>query len=153
MGIVLGIIGGLIINSYLLAQPHILQSNFVYVAKAEEPRVVQIATDITWTEERLDVEIREQAHKYGVKPDVMRAVIKCESSDKNGVPSSTIQSNHRHADGTREDSWGFAQIHLPSHPEITRKQAIDGEFAIAFMAREMSEGNAWKWTCWRNLYQ
>lgn len=50
-------------------------------------------------------------------------------------------------------SRGLAQIHKPSHPDITDEQAFDPYFAIDFMAKEFKNGNKWKWTCWRNLVQ
>lgn len=77
---------------------------------------------------------------YGVNREVMSRVIKCESG------------YNPNAEGDHGTSFGLSQIHLPAHPDITKEQALDPEFAIKFMAKEMSQGNSWKWTCWKMIY-
>lgn len=57
----------------------------------------------------------------------MKRTLYCESGYQN------IQSNIV-KNGIREPSYGIAQIHQPSHPTITREQALDPEFAIKFMS-------------------
>lgn len=47
--------------------------------------------------------------------------------------------------GKREESYGVAQIHLPSHPHITKEEALDVKFSVQFMADEIRKGNIWKW--------
>lgn len=61
------------------------------------------------------------------------------------------QSNITTKDG-REESYGLAQINLPAHPEISYAQATTPEFAIEFMAKEMADGKASEWSCWRKLH-
>ena len=51
----------------------------------------------------------------------------------------------------REDSWGICQIHLPSHPDITKTQAMDPEWCLRWSAQQFKNGDAWMWTEWRNL--
>ena len=84
----------------------------------------------------------------------MAAIIGCESGFV-----SDIQSNHRYTAenvpvgyqvGDREQSWGLVQIHIPVH-DVTIEQAIDPEFAIDFMAKNMSEGRTSWWTCAKQL--
>lgn len=41
--------------------------------------------------------------------------------------------------GVRENSWGLAQIHLDSHSEITKEQALDAYFAIDFMVERWND--------------
>jgi len=83
--------------------------------------------------------INYYADKYDVSSSTMTAVIKCESSfNPNAI-------------GDGGTSFGLAQIHLPAHPLVTREQANDPDFAIEFMAKEMSLGNSWKWTCYKML--
>lgn len=53
--------------------------------------------------------------------------------------------------GDREQSYGLAQIHLPAHPHITKEQAIDPEFAVEFLAKNLANGKAGMWTCARQL--
>lgn len=95
----------------------------------------------------IDQLITSKAKEYGVSRSVMYNTMKCENRDFDTMLQSYVVK-----DGVREDSWGLAQIHLPSHPNITKAQAQDPEFSINFIAKEMSEGRAWKWSCWRKLY-
>lgn len=50
--------------------------------------------------------------------------------------------------GEREKSFGLAMIHLPDHPTITYEQATNPDFAIKFIAREISAGRGWQWSCY-----
>jgi len=50
--------------------------------------------------------------------------------------------------GTQERSYGLAQIHLPDHPDISRGQAEDIDFALNFIAKEYSLGHCiWYAVC------
>ncbi len=77
---------------------------------------------------------------YGVSEQRIYRTIECESGFRTDVR------------GDGGNSWGLAQIHLPSHPEITKEQAVTPAFAVEFISKEFSEGRARKWTCWRNLF-
>jgi hypothetical protein len=91
--------------------------------------------------------VRSYAVKYGVSGDEMWDTTKCENPTLNPKQQSNYYRN-----GEREDSWGNSQINLYWHPDITKEQAQDPFFAAEFMAKEFSEGNQRKWTCWRNLF-
>lgn len=87
----------------------------------------------------------------------MLAVVECESQYVYD-----IQSQHRyHAGnvpkgynvGDREESYGLAQIHLPVHPNVTKKQATDPEFAIDFLAKNLKQNKGNMWTCYKQLAQ
>jgi hypothetical protein len=82
-----------------------------------------------------------EAGKHSVSASLMTCLINHEN--KSWVPS--MQSGY-YKNGIREDSWGLAQIHLPSHPEITKEQAQDAKFSISWMASEIKQGRAWQWT-------
>jgi len=71
------------------------------------------------------------ADEYGVSGYWMERTIECESRFRN-VQSSAYKN------GVREDSWGIAQIHLPSHPEVTVAQALNENFAIEGMAKNFN---------------
>lgn len=73
------------------------------------------------------------------------SIIRCEA----GNLDPDIQSRHIQKDGTREQSFGLAQIHLPSHPSVSREMASDPEFAISFIVREVNAGHEDMWTCAR----
>lgn len=77
------------------------------------------------------------AHRYGVDPAVMEAVIRCESH---------LNASVR---GDKGHSRGLAQISDIYHPEVTDAQAFDPYFSIEFLARYLSEGKGSQWTCWR----
>lgn len=68
-----------------------------------------------------------EKHATGTKAYQMKRTIWCESHYYN--TQSNVVKN-----GIREDSWGLSQIHLPSHPEITREETLDPEFAIKYMS-------------------
>ena len=84
------------------------------------------------------------ASKEGLNVGVFLATLKCESDFYNG------QSYVKNSTGPngRENSWGVAQIHLPSHPEISKEQALNPFWSINWMVDEWLKGNEWKWTCW-----
>ena len=63
----------------------------------------------------------------GTKAYEMKKTIYCESGYKN------IQSNIV-KNGVREDSWGVAQINLYYHPQVTKEQAMNEEFAVKWMS-------------------
>lgn len=93
---------------------------------AETPQVVSI-----------DALIHTTALKYHLNEQHLRAVIDCESDfvvDAVGDGGASI---------------GLAQIHLPSHPEISREQAEDPAFAIDFMGKMWANGEEEAWSCYR----
>lgn len=103
-------------------------------------------------------EIRTRIDEYAIPLHVstssMLRTVLCEAAQNaNGTFDATGQS--RYIDpytGIQEDSWGLAQIHLPSHPSISKKEAQDPDTAISFMAEQFAIGNAWMWTCWRDIH-
>ena len=84
--------------------------------------------------------IYEKAALYGASSTVMYEVVKGESGFQTCIP------------GDNHQSWGLVQIHLPSHPEITKEMACDPDFALDFLAKQLAQGNGRLWTVWRGLY-
>lgn len=84
----------------------------------------------------------------------MSGIISCESGW-----NPNIQSNHRYTtnapagyvSGQREESYGLVQIHLPAHPHITKEQALDPEFALDFLARNLAVGRENMWSCAKQI--
>jgi len=73
-----------------------------------------------------------------------------------GKPGNTLCPNgestwNPKAVGDGGQSLGLVQIHLPSHPTVTKEQALDYIFAINFIVDEFLSGNEKYWTCWRAL--
>lgn len=84
--------------------------------------------------------ITRYAAKYRVSEKVMHRVIKCEST------------YNPKAIGDGGKSHGLVQIHLPSHPKVTKVQARNPEFAIDFLAKNLAKGKGRMWTCYRIHY-
>lgn len=85
----------------------------------------------------------------------MSSIIGCESGW-----DYTIQSKHTYHEknvpkgyqvGDTEQSYGLVQIHLPAHPSIKKEDAINPEFAIDFLAKNLKAGKANMWTCAKQL--
>lgn len=103
----------------------------------------------TWTPVEVEKLAEDTARKYGIPIYSFVETMRGESAGFTVIHGqSYIPANGPNG---REDSWGVAQIHLPSHPEITREQAQDPEWALDWAAREFKEGRATKWTEYRKL--
>lgn len=87
----------------------------------------------------LPEKIDASAKRYGVQPLLMKRVIECESS------------NNPDAVGDGGTSFGLAQIHLPAHPDITKEQATNPDFAIDFLAKNLAAGKGSMWTCFNMM--
>ena len=81
--------------------------------------------------------ITHYAKYYGVSEITLNNVVNCESR------------YNPQAVGYNGTSYGLVQIHLPAHPDITKKDAINIEFALDFLARMLKNGKGYMWTCWR----
>ena len=82
------------------------------------------------------------ADSYGVSPFEMYSIIYCETG---GTFDPDIQSNVQQDYG-REESYGLSQIHMPDNKGITIEEAKDPDFALEFMARELSLNHgSWRW--------
>lgn len=95
--------------------------------------------------------VQLKASYYEVSAPLMEEMITCESQWQ-----TTLQSKHIYPrdipkvgikKGTRERSFGPVQINLDWNPGITRKQAEDPHFAFDFLARKLSEGKGYLWSC------
>lgn len=91
------------------------------------------------------------AQNYGVSYYVMEQIINCESGW-----NYKVASKHRYhvgnvprgyAVGDYEQSYGLVQIHLPAHPHVSYEQAVNPEFAIDFLARNLAAGKGRMWSC------
>lgn len=107
---------------------------FVHHAIADAPRgqIMPVATT-----SEINSIIDRQAWVNGVSAARMHQLIRCESS------------KNQNAVGDEGRSFGLVQIFLPAHPEISQEEALNPEFAIRYLAREMKKGNISQWTCGR----
>jgi hypothetical protein len=83
---------------------------------------------------------RHAAKVHGVNAEHLVATLKCEAHF------------NAKAIGDHGESYGLSQIHLPDHPNISSKQALNGFWAIDFAVHEFSIGNAGIWSCYRRLF-
>jgi len=81
------------------------------------------------------------AAKYGVDEFVMQQVVFHESGYD--------PKNEGDYYNGKYNSFGLSQIHLPSHPNVTREQAEDPHFALEFMAKNIKAGRGRMWTGYR----
>ena len=134
----------LIIGSVLVASSTI-SSNLEYVSSS--PILPEPVSQIKINTNSIQEKIVLYSLKNGVKYSDIYATVQCETA---GTFDPTIQSRITGKNG-REQSFGLAQIHLPSHPDITREQATDPDFALDWMTSEWSKGRSWQWSCARKL--
>lgn len=106
----------------------------------------QVIADTIPTIPSTRTRVYEASVKYNVPFSELWGTIGCET---NGTYDPTIQSLAKRPDGTREKSYGLAQIYLVAHPEVTYEQATDAEFSIDFIARNWKKHKAW-WSCFNN---
>lgn len=128
------IIGLLIILSLMIISYIIQPNNLV----AEDVVPVE-KVDIEPTKEELIKKVYHYAKIHNNNPDDIIKTINCE----NRGWDRKLQSKIINSKGIREDSWGLSQIHLPSHPNVTKEQAQDADFAIEFMAKNLGRGVTW----------
>lgn len=79
--------------------------------------------------------------KYDVSAEIISNVISCEST----MNPKAINSSRK------EFSVGLSQINLMAHKNITVNQAMDPDFSIEFMAKNIKRNPQW-WTCHTKLY-
>lgn len=120
----------------------------------EAQQVVTPVTPKVDQRKALSVEelINSASAKYNVSSSEMWRIMRCEN--KSFDPK--MQSRHIYdfssarrniVEGTRERSYGLVQIHLPDHPTITYEQATDPAFSVDFLAKNLSKGRGYWWTC------
>ncbi len=112
----------------------IMAVNLSSTATASAPDV-PIATG--WTQADVKELTDYYADEYGVSRKVMQTIVEGESGYVYDLP------------GDGGASWGACQIHLPSHPNITKTQANDPHFCLDWMASEIKKGRARMWTVYR----
>jgi hypothetical protein len=112
----------------------------------------------TYTTEELKQLARSIAREYNLDEEKFVAVVAHETANT-WDPKIQSYIKYKFADpkrgiviGEREKSFGLAQIHLPDHPNVTKEQATNPEFALRFMAEKWSEGRMAMWSGYTFLY-
>lgn len=88
--------------------------------------------------------VENQAKDEGLSPELISNIVNCESGY---VP----QQSKFVRNGIREDSWGIWQIHLPSHKDITREQAMDIIWSTNWAIQQIKAGKIKMWSCYSNF--
>lgn len=110
-----------------------------------EDVVIQEPVSEDYTKLELVEKVYKYADEYQVSSKTMLKIINCENKEWD----TDLQSRIKNKKGVREKSYGLSQIHLPSHPDITKEQANDPDFAIEFMAKNIKQGKASIWSCYK----
>jgi len=117
---------------------------------AEPAKIVPVIIPQTIPEK-----ITYYANKYNVSEAIMIQIVSCETA---GSFNPTMRSECRYkfsdpkrniVKGEQEMSYGLAQIHLPDHPNVTYEQATNPDFALKFLAENLSAGKGSMWSCYR----
>lgn len=125
----------------------------VYETVLEAPLAIQLPEEV-WDDHSLVPLINIVAKEYGVNAERMVETIRCETQFRNIQSELTYKPGNRWGMpvGSREQSYGIVQIHIPDNPEVTIEQAFDTTFSINFMAQKFAEGRAGMWTCYRKKF-
>lgn len=95
-----------------------------------------------WTADNPE-SVKEYVYYLAAKEDLnvglVLAIAKCESNTR------------AKAIGDGGNSFGVFQIHLPSHPQITKEQALNPFWNINWAIDRMVEGKWKMWSCWKKL--
>lgn len=125
----------------LLVNIQIANGITLYDVGLPEPRLTTSQKMPCGSVECINATIATFAKKYSVegKIGLLEKIVFCESTYKvNAV-------NHTE----KEYSVGLVQINLMAHPHITYEQAVDVDFAIEFLVKNVSEGRGSMWTCYQ----
>ena len=113
----------------------------LFLVAPKHPPPVVTKTEIVTSPTEISAYVRKVQHEYGLT-DVFYETLRYESAGFQNIQSLIVKN------GKREESYGIAQIHLPSHPSITREQALTPHWAIEWAAKEWKAGRQWQWTGW-----
>lgn len=131
-----------------LVAPPVPSQSLIPVAHAEE---IEISATSTLS---IKGKISYYAEKYQVSSTTMDNIVRCESQYRPDIQSGHYYTFDRPKlglkAGQREQSFGLVQIHLPAHPTISKAEATDPDFALTFLAKEISKGNARIWSCYKS---
>lgn len=138
----------LFLCTFLLGFKNVVYADTVPKALYSSTSIVNIIDDRSvdeWTKNDTVGIILLMAWHYHVDEKLIMDIVECETG--HDIASTTIQSRH-YRDGVREESYGLVQINLPSNPDISYEQAIDPYFSIEFLAKKLSDGKGYLWSCY-----
>lgn len=99
--------------------------------------------------------IKVKGAEYGVSTRLMEEIINCESNGSTTIQSRHIYSSNKYGPtGSREQSFGVSQFHVPAGNKkkdgtvITKEDALNPVIAIDTMAWYLSQGKGRIWSCY-----
>ena len=122
-------------DTFTLERPHVqtveasTTPEVLEIIEILPTKVEQALSDIPHESSTTDDVIRylyKRADEAGLDGDAIAHTIYCESMYYN-TQSSIVRN------GVREPSYGIAQIHLPSHTDVTVEEAMNPYFAVDFI--------------------
>ncbi len=114
------------------------------IEQAKEESVI-IKTE--YSKEDIYEIVKSSSATYGYKSEDVMKLISCETGN---TFDTNLQSRVIQPYG-RELSFGLAQIHIPSHPDITVSQAKNPYFAIEFIGKHWDERHQMWLICTKKL--
>lgn len=137
---------GLALPTFAMAVP---STTIVYIAPTSTPMVSnEVLRTAPLSSSTVALIVRAAQEKYGLGDDFYET-LKYESSGFQNIQSKVLNAAGPYG---HEDSWGIPQINLPSHPEITRLQALDIRWAVDWAAQRFKKGYQHEWSAWRLLF-
>lgn len=128
-------------DTFTIEAPHVQtvqadeQLEIIEILPAETERALSDIPHTSSTTDEVIKYIYREAEGAGIDGDAIAHTIYCESMFYN-IQSGIVNN------GVREPSYGLAQIHLPSHPNITAEQALNPYFAVDYLIKNW---NTEKW--------
>lgn len=124
-------------------------STVEYIAPHVEARSLEVEKSTKTNKEIVEDLVIKYSAEYGVSKSAMMRTLYNENNTFEFCRQSELRykagNRWGFPAGTREQSFGIAQIHLPDHPKVTKAQACDPAFAVEFMAKHFAMGKAKMW--------
>lgn len=135
----------------LLGLVALMATNYPGDVSAVSAPTVEVEAEVTKTDRQVvESLVSLYAPLYGVSASSMMRTLSNENDTFEPCRQSglTYREGNRWGfpAGTREQSFGVAQIHLPDNPKVTKDQACDPEFSVKFMAEAFSKGHQKRWS-------
>jgi len=126
-----------------------------FIAEIEEEEVVISTEESNKSVGNYDHLFRNYAEQYGVSYQLVRAISMCENTMQDKDLQAQLYYNFTRAElgiyeGEQEASYGLAMINIHYNPTISIENASDPDFAIEFLAKNLSNGNKSWWSCYTN---
>lgn len=121
----------------------VINKTNAFIAKAPVRSEIIWENVKEWDSENIQAMVEDFSDWYNIP--YLPQLIKCESRFKN------VRSDIINDKGEREPSYGIAQIHLPSHPDVSLSEAMDPYLAIKWTVDKINNGEQEMWSCYHKI--